>query len=67
MLPEEIGAAAAYEAYRMWKHHRTALFDPLGGAIEREREGLIGLAVAEGTYRFLLWVYACIDPYLSGS
>ena len=48
MLPAEIGAAAAYEAYRLWKHHRGVLFDPLGGVMEREREGLIGLAVAEG-------------------
>lgn len=48
ILPGDIGAAAAYEAYRMWKHHRRQLFDPLGGASEREREALIGLATAEG-------------------
>ena len=48
MLPPEIGAAAAYEAYRMWKHHRGILFDPLGGSVDRERDGLIGLAIGEG-------------------
>ena len=48
MLPAEIGAAAAYEAYRMWKHHRGVLFDPLGGVLERERDALVGLAIGEG-------------------
>ncbi|KAJ3522155.1 hypothetical protein NM688_g8917 [Phlebia brevispora] len=48
ILPSEIGAAAAYEAYRMWKHHRAMLFDPLGGASEREREALMALATGEG-------------------
>jgi hypothetical protein len=46
--------AAAYEAYRMWKYHRSTMFDPLysaggNGAVERVREGLVGIAIAEGT------------------
>lgn len=55
MLPGEIGAAAAYEAYRMWKHHREVLFDPLGGSMERERDALIGLAIGEASR---LWAYS---------
>lgn len=47
MLPEEIGHAAAYEAYRTWIHN-SSIYEPLSGDIERQREGLIGLAVAEG-------------------
>ena len=52
-LPQDIGMAAAYEAYRMWKYNRSALFDPLqsvggSGATERVREALVGLAIAEG-------------------
>lgn len=53
LLPHDIGMGAAYEAYRMWKHHRPTLFDPLLssgaiGSLERVREGLVGLAIAEG-------------------
>ena len=51
VLPNEIGSAAAYEAYRSWKHH-AMLYQPLGGDSTREREGLVGLAVAEGTFFF---------------
>lgn len=59
LLPQDIGMAAAYEAYRMWKHQRSVLFDPLlssggAGAIERVREGLVGLAIAEASR---LWQY----------
>lgn len=46
MTPTEIGHAAAYEAYRTWMHNRS-MYEPLGPDIERQREGLIGLAVAE--------------------
>jgi len=46
MLPEEIGHAAAYEAYRTWMHN-SYMYEPLGGDRERQREGLIGLAAAE--------------------
>lgn len=48
LLPADIGVAAAYEAYRYWKHHNRTLFGPLGGTADREREGLVGLALAEG-------------------
>lgn len=47
MLPAEIGHAAAYEAYRTWIHN-SSMYEPLSGDTERQREGLIGLAVAEG-------------------
>jgi hypothetical protein len=52
MLPNQIGHAAAYEAYRSWIHHRSTLYEPLSGDMDRQREGLIGLAVAEGTFTF---------------
>ncbi len=48
ILPADIGAAGAYEAYRMWKYHYTPLFETLGGVPEREREALIGMAIGEG-------------------
>lgn len=59
LLPADIGMAAAYEAYRMWKHHHGVLFDPLltaagPGAMEREREAMVGLAIGEATR---LWQY----------
>jgi hypothetical protein len=47
MLPEDIGHAAAYEAYRTWIHN-SSIYEPLSGDSARQREGLIGLAVAEG-------------------
>ena len=47
MAPEEIGHAAAYEAYRTWIHNRY-MYEPLSGDRERQREGITGLAVAEG-------------------
>jgi len=48
MLPAEIGHAAAYEAYRTWIHN-SSIYEPLSGDIERQRECLIGLAIAEAT------------------
>jgi len=48
MSPTEIGHAAAYEAYRTWIHN-SSMYEPLSGDNERQREGLIGLAVAEAT------------------
>ncbi|GLB37264.1 hypothetical protein LshimejAT787_0403150 [Lyophyllum shimeji] len=48
MLPAEIGHAAAYEAYRTWIHNNS-MYKPLGGDLHRQREGLIGLAVAEAS------------------
>ncbi|OBZ67286.1 hypothetical protein A0H81_12947 [Grifola frondosa] len=47
-LPADIGAAAAYEAYRTWKYN-TYLYEPLNADRERQREGLIGMAIAETT------------------
>jgi hypothetical protein len=49
MQPHEIGHAAAYEAYRTWIHN-SSIYEPLSGDIERQREALTGLAVAEGPY-----------------
>ncbi|KAJ3481739.1 hypothetical protein NLI96_g7454 [Meripilus lineatus] len=62
VLPAEIGAAAAYEAYRNWRHHHSVLYSPLGGRREREREALAGMAVAEATR---LWQYSgrSMDTY----
>lgn len=50
MQPTEIGHAAAYEAYRTWTQN-SSMYEPLSGDVERQREGLIGLAVAEGKSR----------------
>lgn len=47
LLPDDIGAAAAYEAYRTWKHN-SFLHEPLSADREQQREGLVGMAIAEG-------------------
>lgn len=49
LLPEDIGAAAAYEAYRTWKYN-SFLHEPLSAEREAQREGLTGMAIAESTY-----------------
>ena len=49
MLPEELGHAAAYEAFRTWMHN-SSIYEPLSGDVERQREGLIGIAIAEGDF-----------------
>ncbi|TFK50085.1 hypothetical protein OE88DRAFT_1736366 [Heliocybe sulcata] len=46
--PSEIGHAAAYEAFRIWRHHGS-ICAPLGGDIERQRECMMALATAEAT------------------
>lgn len=61
MQPNEIGHAAAYEAYRIWMHNRS-MYEPFGDDIERQREALTGLAVAEGSsipmsYSYMLTMY----------
>ncbi|TEB37535.1 hypothetical protein FA13DRAFT_1752283 [Coprinellus micaceus] len=61
MTPTEIGHAAAYEAYRTWMHNRS-MYEPLGPDIERQREGLIGLAVAESS-RLLSFAGRSMDYY----
>lgn len=49
MLPAEIGQAAAYEAYRTWIHN-SSIYEPLRDDSERQRDALIGLAIAEGHF-----------------
>ncbi len=46
MSPVEIGQAAAYEAYKTWLRD-SAIYEIVGER-ERQREGLVGIAVAEG-------------------
>lgn len=53
MTPEEIGHAAAYESYRTWIHNRS-MYQHFHDDIERQREALTGLAVAEGGQYILL-------------
>jgi hypothetical protein len=48
--PEELGAAAGYEAIRLWEYQHNQYQMPLNPDLEREREALAGLAIAEGTY-----------------
>jgi hypothetical protein len=48
MLANELGAAAGYEAYRNWAHN-SSVFEPALFNDERQREALIGLAMAEAT------------------
>ena len=48
-LPADIGAASAYEAYRMWKRN-TFLYEPLSADRMAQREGLIGMAIGEGAF-----------------
>ncbi|KAG8718079.1 hypothetical protein FRC09_013208 [Ceratobasidium sp. 395] len=54
MMPTEIGAAAGYEAWRFWDHHRGIYRQPLMDDRERESEALVGLAVGEAEK---LWTY----------
>ncbi|KAI0766825.1 hypothetical protein BD413DRAFT_614829 [Trametes elegans] len=54
LLPSDIGAAAAYEVYRIWKHN-SSLYEPLSADRVQQREGLIGMAIAEATR---LWQYS---------
>ncbi|KAH9032642.1 hypothetical protein EDB84DRAFT_1561913 [Lactarius hengduanensis] len=46
MLPQEVGAAAAYEAYRQVKYG-SGMYQFLHGDYERQQEALRGLAIAE--------------------
>jgi hypothetical protein len=46
--PEELGAAAGYEAIRIWEYHHNLYQAPLNHDLDREREALGGLAVGEG-------------------
>jgi len=46
MQPQEVGAAAAYEAYRQVKYG-SSMYQFLHGDYERQRDALRGLAIAE--------------------
>ncbi|RDX41482.1 hypothetical protein OH76DRAFT_213875 [Lentinus brumalis] len=61
VLPADIGAAAAYEVYRTWKHN-SSIYAPLSADRMMQREGLIGMAIAEATR---LWQYSgrSMDAY----
>ncbi|KAF8197978.1 hypothetical protein BJ912DRAFT_53034 [Pholiota molesta] len=61
LAPEELGHAAAYEAYRSWIYNKQ-MYEPLSGDIERQREALTGLAVAEAT-RLLQFSSHAMDQY----
>ncbi|KDR75380.1 hypothetical protein GALMADRAFT_249426 [Galerina marginata CBS 339.88] len=61
LAPNELGHAAAYEAYRTWIHN-SSMYEPLSGDIERQREALTGLAVAEAT-RLLQFSSRPVDEY----
>ncbi|KAF9559859.1 hypothetical protein CPC08DRAFT_500721 [Agrocybe pediades] len=61
LAPEELGHAAAYEAYRTWIHN-SFMYEPLSGDIERQREALTGLAVAEAS-RLLTFSSRPLDNY----
>ncbi|KAH7108124.1 hypothetical protein BKA62DRAFT_681137 [Auriculariales sp. MPI-PUGE-AT-0066] len=54
MEPRHVGAAAGYEALRIWQYHKAIYRQPLSDDHEREREALAGLAVGEGSK---LWQY----------
>lgn len=61
MPPTEIGHAAAYEAFRTSMRDRS-LLETMGPDIERQREALIGLAVAEAS-RLLSYTGRSMDHY----
>lgn len=47
MMPQEIGIAAAYEAYRQIKYS-TNVYQSLYTDYERQREAMFAVAIAEG-------------------
>jgi hypothetical protein len=60
MSPIEIGAAAGYETCRKWAHNHT-VFDPIyGDDSERQRDALIGIAIAEGARIFSSISFICV-------
>ena len=48
-MPAELGAAAGYEAIRIWEEHKNIYREPLHENRDMEREGLAGIAVAEAS------------------
>jgi len=65
MMPMEIGAAAAYEAYRQIKYGHN-VYSFLYSDFERQREALRALAVAEGVC-YHNHTSLSIDPHPHGS
>ncbi len=47
MMPQEVGFAAAYEAYRQMKYS-TNVYDNVYTDYERQHEAMRALAIAEG-------------------
>lgn len=64
LLPAELGAAAGYEAFRLWEHHNSVYRSPLMDDREREREALVGLAIGEGNCRFYYTLLVVSNPFL---
>ncbi|KZS98377.1 hypothetical protein SISNIDRAFT_462344 [Sistotremastrum niveocremeum HHB9708] len=62
LLPQEIGAAAGFETIRLWQTHQGVYRQPLSDDREREREALIGLAIAEAS-RLWQYVNRPLDKY----
>jgi len=62
MMPMEIGAAAAYEAYRQIKYGHN-VYSFLYSDFERQREALRALAVAEGVCHHTSLASLSIDPH----
>lgn len=48
LLPADLGAAAGYEVFRLFKTYNSIYAQPLMGDRERQEEALAGLAIAEG-------------------
>ncbi|KAF8626838.1 hypothetical protein AX15_004669 [Amanita polypyramis BW_CC] len=61
MPPAAIGQAAAYEAYNTWLRN-SSMYEVVGEDRERQREGLVGIAVAEVT-RLLQYSAHQLDRY----
>jgi hypothetical protein len=58
-MPREIGAAAGWETIRLWQSHNSIYQAPLAGEREREREALVGVAIAEGNLIVTFCLMAC--------
>ena len=54
MMPQEIGAAAAYEAYRQIKYGRS-VYHFLYSDFEQQRDALRAMSIAEGVSSIDRW------------
>lgn len=54
LLASDLGAAAGYEALRLFDYHKSIYRQPLMDDHEREEEALAGLATAEGQFVLML-------------